>query len=244
MQLNAEIRKSFQTGKFEEFLDRAEDHLREKLAPQLPRLSNAPSQAWRSVIRDSYEITKTLNRPSEQLTIMIAKARIPMGYGVFTDYRFPNWSRAVTKLAKQTSIDVDPIEDLITRSQPFWREDRLETRRKGFQSLFYRFEQHRSVDELVTYLSAEKQTLGLYDEKSIRDQFTANMKNAKELNISGDLDLFRYMVLVDCYGPLFHRDPFYPELNDPFGSKERTQTTLEIVAKSSHPMRSGEHYGV
>lgn len=120
----------------------------------------------------------------------------------------------------------------------------MEARKKDFENLFHRFEKHKSVDELVTYLGAEKQTFGLYAEKDIRDQFSKNMKSAKELTINGDLDLFRYMVLVDCYGPLFHRDPFYPELSDTFRSKEHTKATLEIVAKSSPPEHLGENYGI
>lgn len=233
MQLTAEVRESLNTGKFEEFVDRAEDYLKELYFDALPRVQDASDEAWREIVRDSYRIAQQLNRPSERLTVVIAKARIPLGFGAFTEARFAHLSRAITAFSCNPGPSDDPVTPFLEQAESFWKEDRWLAGETQFHSLFKEFEASRNTDALVEYLSSEERSHGHYNIDDIRHQISINLKSAKKAGLVVDTDLFRYMVLSDCYGSWFDRDPFYPSFKGAFASIDAKNKTLNAVAEET-----------
>ena len=211
MRLTPKVRESFRVGKFEEFLDRAEDHLKARFLDPLPRTRDVSSGQWRSVVRDSYRMAGDMGRPSEILTVMIAKARIAFGWGMFGDIRFQPLAEAITELAGARVLDSDPVEDLLTRTEEFWTDNRLDERAGVYAALCAEFRKTGNWDRLTMFLAAREQTQGVYSDDAARAYLKESRDMAEALGLDAPHDQFRFAVLRDCYGAAFPDDPFHPE---------------------------------
>ena len=230
MRLTSDVRESFRVGKFEEFIDRAEDHLKRRFLGKLPGLEAVPDDDWRDLVRSSFDAAKRLGKPSERLTVMIATARIPLGSGVFSDHRFYRLKAEVVSCSRRPGIGTDPVEAFLETAEPFWTQDRYASAAGQFRDLLLRFEEDGSLTALRECLGAREQTGGHYAARDVAEQMRVNHQRAESMGVSDPGDIFRFLVLADCYGNLFYDDPFRPSLRGCLETRDGIERAFTAMA--------------
>lgn len=223
MQLSSSLRQRFLNGRFEEFLDRAEDHLTYGLAAKLGhRRMNMSRANYRDLARSSYEAAKKLGRPGEALTIRIAEGRLLFGLGFLSDPRFA----AATDILRDAAIS--PAErdaafaGIIERTQPLWGRDQ----RKTHMSTIIATQDTRDTADRLRQLSGVFQPdyAQLCSDQQF-DQFTQDVaRRAQNAELPDTNAEFKFIALTLSYGPRFFNDPFQSDFNfDPSDTIAKTR---------------------
>jgi|GEM_PF-4520735 len=214
MKLTSSLRSNFKAGRFEEFLDRAEDHLKYGLGAQLShRNMNARGADYRKLAYTSFEITQRMKRPGEALAVRIAEGRLLFGVDFWTDQRFS----AATQIITDTVCTPDERDlkfaELIDASIPFWGIEQRLHHLLAFEELRETNTTAMQIRSLAALFESRMIGFGLCD----GPQFGAFMRDVTQLAQTTMPSLtdeqFRFVALSLCYGPRFFNDPFQSNLN-------------------------------
>ena len=203
----------FAAGRFEEFLDRAEDHLLTLYVDTLIEPKVVTRSVVRLVLKDAQILAKRLKCPTERMVVLLAKCFIVLGCDFTTDPRFVGLRNQVHVFARSGSPQGNPIDTYLSRFECIASAKTARFSLSDIETLGECIDVDRGA-ALLEALADTKQTEGLFERDVLWPSVSAGLNWAREL----DLHDRRLWVLLAIFGfrfgPGFMRDPLLPSLQN------------------------------
>ncbi len=213
MLLTRENWDRFAAGRFEEFLDRAQDHLMQLYDGRLLAPKAVTTALLRQALLRGQALSKRLGRPTERMVVMLTKCFVVLGADFPADPRFSSLRDQIKAIAEGAPVQEDPVDLYLSSFEPIsvgrsarFKESELED--------FAKKVERNGGTELLEALSDTSRSMGLFDREMLRPVLRSGFEAATAMQIEDARLKILMALLAFRHGPALMRDPFMQHLTD------------------------------